>query len=128
MRLLLDTHALLWWWGNDPKLPPRLRSLIGDRRNEVNVSAVSGWEIANKVRSGKMPEMNDYIGTYDTLVVDDGFKHLAISHDHAVTAGLLEGTHRDPFDRMLAAQALTGQLTVVTRDRQIAAFGCATLW
>ncbi len=128
MRLLVDTHVLIWWWLDDANLPAHLRLLIGDRSNDIRVSTGSGWEIATKVRCGKLPEMAPHIDSYDQLVTEDGFLHLPIQHDHAVAAGLLRGAHRDPFDRMIAAQAIIEQLIVITCDPAFRAFGCEVLW
>ena len=128
MRLLLDTHALIWWWANDPHLPARMREEMADQTNEIYASAASGWEIATKVRSGRLPEMTKRITQFDQGVTEDGFRHLHVRHDHGVRAGLMSGEHRDPFDRVLAAQALIEGLTVVSRDPAFAAFGCDVIW
>lgn len=128
MRLLLDTHAGIWWWTDDRRLSTIVRSVIGDPANDVFVSSVTGLEIATKVRIGKLPSMAEHVNRYDRLVLDWGFIHLAVEQRHAVAAGLLAGEHRDPFDRLIAAQALGEGLTVVTRDRAIGSFGCAVLW
>ncbi len=127
-RLLLDTHALIWWWKDDPILPPSARAAIEDRSNDVFVSAAAGWEIATKVRKGQLPEMRDRVATFHDDVVHEGFRHLPISSIHGVRGGSLAGAHKDPFDRILAAQALIEDLTVITRDREIADFGCKVLW
>jgi PIN domain nuclease of toxin-antitoxin system len=92
------------------------------------VSAVAGIEIATKVRKGKLPTMAEALERFDELVDSDSFQHLPISRGHAIRAGLLEGDHRDPFDRLIAAQALLENLVVVTRDAEIAGFGCKVLW
>ncbi|MDB5709879.1 MAG: twitching motility protein PilT [Sphingomonas bacterium] len=128
MSFLLDTHALIWWWLDSTKLPTATRALLADRTNDVSVSAAAGWEIATKVNKGKLPEMTAYVGDYASLVVRAGFRHLDIRHDHGLHAGLLPGAHGDPFDRMMAAQALIENLTVVTRDPAFANFGCSVQW
>ena len=128
MRYLLDTHALMWWWLTDPKLSAPVRNLLSDRANHVFVSAVTGYEIANKVRLEKLPMMREPLAVYDFALAQDGFAPLTLDPHHARHAGLLEGDHRDPFDRMIAAQALVEDLTVITRDPAIAAFGCKVLW
>jgi len=128
MRLLIDTHALIWWWDEDRKLSPTAQGELTDRRNVVFVSAASGWEMATKVRAGRLPSMAPRIAHFDQSVRGDGFEHLDVRYDHGVKGGLLPGVHRDPFDRLLAAQALIDGLTVVTCDRQLAAFGCKVLW
>jgi len=128
MRCLIDTHALIWWWLDDMRLSPTIRAMMIDPAHDVHVSSVCGWEIANKVRIGKLPQMAEQVHRYDALVADDGMIHLAIRHDHALRAGLLPGAHRDPFDRMIAAQALIEGLTVISRDPAFAAFGCDAIW
>ncbi|HEV7288024.1 type II toxin-antitoxin system VapC family toxin [Sphingomonas sp.] len=128
MRLLLDTHALLWWWNDAPQLPAAARSVMADPANAVFVSAASAWEIATKVRKNQLPELAGCIGSFVDDVLRDGFSHLDVTARHGVHGGSLPGPHKDPFDRLIAAQALLEDMTVVTCDRQIAAFGCETLW
>jgi PIN domain nuclease of toxin-antitoxin system len=94
----------------------------------VFASAASALEMAIKVRLGKLPEMDGKIDRFEQGVHREGFHLLAIRPDHAIRAGLLPGMHRDPFDRILAAQGLIDDLVVITRDCEIAAFGCRTLW
>lgn len=128
MRLLLDTHALIWWWKDDPVLPATARKAMTAPNSTVYVSAATGWEMATKVRKGQLPEMADRMPDFEDHVRQDGFELLAVEADHGVRGGLLPGSHKDPFDRLLAAQALIGKLTLVTCDREIAAFGCEVLW
>ena len=128
MQLLIDTQILIWWWADDPRLPGAMRDLIGAHETTVYVSAVSALEIAIKVRLGRLPTMERRIHQFNEGVVQDGFHHLNIHHEHARSAGLLPGDHRDPFDRILAAQSLHERLPIVTSDREIAAFGCEVLW
>jgi PIN domain nuclease of toxin-antitoxin system len=128
VRLLLDTHALIWWWLQDDRLSDRAREAIADPEVETFVSAISCYEIALKVGSGRLPAMVEPLSQFAEACEQDGLIQLAIRYDHARTAGLLPPTHRDPFDRMIAGQALTERLVVVTCDRAIAAFGCETLW
>lgn len=127
-RLLLDTHALIWWWLADSSLSGVARRALSSRGSDILVSAVTGFEIAQKVRRGRLPVMAEPLARYGEYVMAEGFAHLAISVEHAVHAGLLPGEHRDPFDRLLAAQALIEDATVVTRDAAFAAFGCKVLW
>ncbi|MEG8040061.1 type II toxin-antitoxin system VapC family toxin [Sphingomonas sp. LR60] len=128
MRLLLDTHALLWWWFDDATLPDRAKAAIGDPDNEVYVSAASGWEIATKVRKGQLVEIADRMANFERYLVEDGFSALSITMANGVRSGALPGAHKDPFDRMLAAQALMEDLTLVTCDKVMATFGCETFW
>jgi PIN domain nuclease of toxin-antitoxin system len=102
--------------------------LLSDPASHISVSAISGLEIAVKVRIGKLPEMAGHIAQFDAAVLADGFHHLPLDHAAAVAGGLMPGLHRDPFDRVLAAQAMTDGMTIVTRDPQFAAFGCKVLW
>ena len=125
---LLDTHALIWWWLGDPALSKRAREVIAARTSPIHVSAVSGLEIALKVRAGKLPALAEPVEHFGDHVRDDDFRHLDIRHDHAVRAGLLPASHRDPFDRIIAAQAMIEGLTIITRDQAFEAFGCGTLW
>lgn len=128
MTYLLDTHALIWWWDNDPRLGKIATDLLQRRKETIHVSAVSGLEIATKVRIGKLPSMALPISEYPSNIEQSGFLHLAISPAHARTGGLLPGDHRDPFDRVLAAQALMHGLIVVTRDPCFRVFGCEVIW
>lgn len=128
MRLLLDTHALIWWWKDDPVLPAETRIVMADEANDVYVSAATGWEIATKVRKGQLPEFRSRIQSFQDDVLREDFRHLAITVQHGVHGGSLPGMHKDPFDRIIAAQALLDDLTVVTCDREIAAFGCKVIW
>ena len=128
MRLLLDTHALLWWMTDDGRLSERARACIAEQRSEIYVSAASACEIATKHRLGKLGGVPDVVRRFPELIAADGFLHLPITHLHALRAGDFDADHRDPFDRMLAAQAELERLTLVTRDPAFAAFGVATLW
>lgn len=127
-RYLTDTHTLIWWWNEDDRLSDAARDALMARENDVFASCVNAWEIANKVRIGKLPEMAPFVKDYDALVTNDGFQHLGLRYDHGLDAATFAAEHRDPFDRLLAAQALTQDLTVITRDRQFRNFGCKVLW
>jgi PIN domain nuclease of toxin-antitoxin system len=127
MKLLLDTHALLWWWTDDPQLGATARAAIAAPANEVWVSAASAWEIATKQRLGKLG-LPEAVTRFNELIAADGFKLLAISAAHALRAGTHPAEHRDPFDRMLAAQAELEAATLLTRDPALQAFGCPILW
>ena len=122
-KLLLDTHTLLWWLADDPQLGSRARARIEDERNTVFVSAASAWEISIKKALGKL-EAPDNL---DSFVEDEGFSKLAISFFHGEKAGELPPLHRDPFDRMLIAQAQAEGLDIVTRDAMIAKYGVKTI-
>jgi PIN domain nuclease of toxin-antitoxin system len=128
MSYLLDTHALLWWWSKPEKLSPRVLSLMKDRENRFLVSAASAWEIATKHRIGKYPAGGRIIEEWSMRIREDRFEELPISSTHALRAGRLPGAHRDPFDRMLAAQGLLEELPVISADPAISSLGAARIW
>ena len=128
MRLLLDTHALIWWLLDDPKLPARARGLVGDGEVPVFVSSASAWEILTKRRKGRLPEFGEIADSLEDYVRRSRFEPLPISFAHAAAAGRLPGPHGDPFDRMLIAQAAAERLTVVTVDPVFADYGAETVW
>ncbi|MFN9765987.1 MAG: type II toxin-antitoxin system VapC family toxin [Pseudomonadota bacterium] len=123
MRLLLDTHALLWWWADDAQLSAAARSASGDRANEVLVSAASAWEIATKQRLGRLSMVAADGAAFERMVSADGFAMLPGTAAHAWRAGALTHVHRDPFDRMLAAQSELEAMTLLTRDPVFATLG-----
>lgn len=124
-RVLLDTHAFLWWLADDARLGPKARGVIADPENTVYVSAATGWEIAIKAGLGKL-EL-DVPDSLDALVEDEGFVHLPITFFHGEQAGWLPGHHRDPFDRMLVAQAQAEGLRIVSADPDIRSYGVRVL-
>jgi len=128
LRYLLDTHALLWWWTDDPLLSAHARDLVADERHEIFVSAASAWEIATKHRLGKLPEAGEAMSRFNELALADGFRHLPVSYLHALKAGAYSQPHRDPFDRMLAAQSEIEALPLVTSNGALAAFGTRVVW
>src|SRR5215510_16596420 len=128
MRLLLDTHALLWWLDGDRRLSLKARRAIADQANVILVSAASAWEITTKARLGKLPGATDVAADVAACVTDQGFVPLDITLLHAQRAGRLPGEHRDPFDRMLIAQAQIEDLAVVTNDEVFDEYGVARLW
>ena len=109
MRLLLDTHALIWWLAGDVRLSPRARRAIEDESNEIFVSAASAWEVSTKHRLGKLPDAGPLAVDFAREVRAQGFVPLPISLEHGQVAGALAIDHRDPFDRMLVAQARLSQ-------------------
>lgn len=128
MRLLLDTHSLLWWSADDPRLSTAAREAIALDSNEVLVSAASAWEIATKARIGKLKGVERLLANFEAIMAADKFTLLAMSHSHALLAGSFVHDHRDPFDRMLAAQALIEGATLITDDAALRGFGASTLW
>ena len=128
MRLLLDTHTFLWWMDDNASLSTAARRLIADEANEIVVSAASAWEIATKFRLGKLPEAEAIASDVAGRIADEGFEGLAISVADAECAGRLPGIHRDPFDRMLIAQALRHDLAIVSADAEFDRYGVNRLW
>lgn len=124
MRLLLDTHVFLWWCGNLPQLSKEARVAITAPANTIVVSAASGWEIAIKSALGLLRAPAE-IGE---AVDQNGFERLPVGFEHTARVAALPQHHRDPFDRLLIAQALVEGLTIVTRDRQFARYDAPLLW
>jgi PIN domain nuclease of toxin-antitoxin system len=125
VKLLLDTHAVLWWLLDDPHLTASARAAIADAANDVLVSAVVGYEIAYKQQRGRMAPLP---GSLPDRLRREGMEVLPISIEHALAAAALPGPHRDPWDRIMIAQALTEGCEMVTVDRVFAAYGVAVLW
>jgi PIN domain nuclease of toxin-antitoxin system len=128
VRCLLDTHALLWWLDGDRRLPRTARTLIANGETVVFVSAASAWEITTKARLGKLPGATDVAGDVAAAVSGQAFVPLDITLLHAQRAGRLDSPHRDPFDRMLIAQAQIEGLPIVSGDDVFDAFGVERIW
>ncbi len=128
MRLLLDTHTLLWWLADSSSLPASARKLNANKNSDILVSAASAWEIATKVRLGKLPMAVDLAHDFAAYLERERFQTLSVSAEHGIRAGLLPGPHRDPFDRMLIAQALAENLTIVSNDVVFDAYGANRVW
>lgn len=128
MRVLLDTHALLWWLDGDRKLSRKVRQVIEDVDTTVLVSAATVWEITTKERIGKLPGAIDVARDVPGCVAGQGFELLDITGAHAQRAGSMAGAHRDPFDRMLIAQSLLEGIPLVTNEELFDAFGVTRLW
>jgi len=128
LDLLLDTHAFLWWLAGDDALSIQARTAIGDTRNAVFVSAATAWEIATKVRIGKLPGAATIAAGLADVVVGQGFVQLPISFAHGQAAGTLPGPHKDPFDRMLIAQAMLDNIALVSNEGIFDAYGVRRLW
>ena len=128
VKLLLDTHAVVWWWLDDPKLPPAARAAIAAADNLVCVSAASAWEIATKNRLGKWPDVARIVDEFPDLLRRSRFAPLSVSVEHARLAGTLPSEHRDPFDRMLIAQAKEEHAVLVSGDGVLSRFGVEVLW
>ena len=127
VQVLLDTHAFLWWLGGNPRMPGSARSAIDDA-DTVFVSAASAWEIATKHRIGKLPQAEAVALDVTGCIAGQGFEELAITVYDGERAGRLPGLHRDPFDRMLIAQALVRDLAVVSVDRTFDGYGVRRVW
>jgi PIN domain nuclease of toxin-antitoxin system len=128
VRLLLDTHALLWWAAGDRKLPRRVRTILEDDRHHVAVSAATAWEIATKHRLGKLDVPGLLLDGLLDYLADQSFLELPVTIRHAHRAGTLPGDHRDPFDRMLIAQAHIDGWTLVSNERAFDRYGVERLW
>jgi len=128
MRALLDTHTLIWAVYNEDFLSPQARQLLEDPEAEILVSAASAWEIATKYRLGKLPEAEELAQDFLHVVPSSGYTLLAITPEHALRAGRLPGNHKDPFDRMLAAQAIHEDLTLLSNDTRLDQFAIRRTW
>jgi len=128
LNLLLDTHAFLWWITDDPRMSSRARRSLTTRANEVYFSAVSAWEIAIKSKTGLLPVLGDPTEWVPAQLQAQRFRLLPVSISHALATYHLPTLHRDPFDRLLIAQAQLEGLGVVTIDTQIAGYGVKVVW
>jgi PIN domain nuclease of toxin-antitoxin system len=128
VRLLLDTHALLWWLDGDRRLSRAARAAMADEANVILVSAASAWEITTKARLGKLPGAVDVAADVAAAVSSQGFVSLDITLVHAQRAGRLPGPHRDPFDRVLVAQSQLEDVPVVSDDDAFDSFGIVRFW
>jgi PIN domain nuclease of toxin-antitoxin system len=128
MRLLLDTHTLIWWLTENSSLSVPARELIGSRNSQVLVSTVSAWEIATKVRLGRLDVAADLARDFGGYLAQERFESLSISTEHGIRAGSLPGSHKDPFDRMLVAQAQIESLVIVSNDALLDGYGVSRAW
>ena len=129
MTYLLDTHVMLWALTEPTRLGRTARDVIENRSSRLVVSAVSAWEITTKHRLGKLPQADVLLGAYAKHLDRLGAIRLSVTEDHALLAGRLDWNHRDPFDRMLAAQAMIESLVIITSDPAFAGCpGVPTLW
>ena len=126
--MLLDTHAFIWWFSGSNRLSLTARQAIADDGNDVLVSAASAWEIATKHRLGKIPNAEALALDISGAIAAQNFQSLPITVDDAARAGALPGPHRDPFDRMLIAQALARDLVVVSNEIRFDRYGVRRLW
>ena len=128
MRVLLDTHAFLWWISDDRRLSDRAREIIGDGRNELYFSAASGWEISIKVGLGRL----DAPESLDRFIADqlsrNAIQALPIYLRHALHTRTLPDHHRDPFDRILVSQAVLEETPLLSADPQISRYPVEVVW
>jgi PIN domain nuclease of toxin-antitoxin system len=128
LSVLLDTHALIWWLNSSNRLSETAKTAIEDNFEQRFASSVSVWEIATKARTGKIDIGFIVGGSLVKLILGSGFQPLPLSLEHGDLAGSMPGNHKDPFDRMLAAQSLIEDIPLVTRDPAIKQFGVRTIW
>lgn len=128
MRVLLDSHAFLWWIGDDPRLSPGAREVIAEGGNEIFFSAASAWELAIKSRLGRLRMPADFERFVADQIELNGFSVLPVELSHALRVHGLPPHHKDPFDRMLIAQALVEDMPLVSRDRRLAGYGVRLVW
>lgn len=124
---LLDTHALLWWVTGDTRLTPAARTRI-QRADAVYVSAATAWEIRTKYRLGKLPDADPFVRDLASEIARDGFHELPVTFADGDLAGALAGDHKDPFDRMLIAQALNHRLALVSNETVFDNYGVVRVW
>ena len=128
MNLLLDTHALIWWLAGDPALSPRAREAIANEANPVAVSAASAMEVATKARIGKLPDAALLAQDFEAIIAAQGFDELPITVRHARMAGAMAIPHKDPFDRLLIAQAQAEDMVLVSNEALFDGFGVTRIW
>jgi PIN domain nuclease of toxin-antitoxin system len=128
LRVLLDSHTLLWWILDHPALTPAAREAISGTENTVLVSAASAWELAIKFRAGRLPEAADLVSNFPIEIEQEGFQLLPISAEHGIRAGLLPGPHKDPFDRMLIAQSQAENTPIISNEAVFETYGVRRLW
>ena len=128
LRLLLDTHALIWWLAGDQALSKRAQAAIADEANSIVVSAASAMEVATKYRIGKLPNAALLARDFEAIIADQGFDELPITIHHARIAGEMKIEHKDPFDRLLIAQAQTQDMAVVSNEILFDQFAVNRLW
>ena len=128
MKILLDTHAFLWAVSGDSRLSATASASFCDSDNELHLSAISYWEICIKNQIGKLPLSDDWIERLDDEVAINGIHWLEVRKEHCQRFSTLPMIHRDPFDRLLIAQALHERMTLLTKDDNIRQYAVATLW
>ena len=128
MRILLDTHAIVWWATGDRRLSRKARLTIADPQTEVFISIASAWEIQTKASLTKLTLNESVDALYRSLIIDQDFRMVGIELSDIDQLSKLPPRHRDPFDRMLVAQSIRGDFTLVSKDNIVSAYGTRTLW
>lgn len=128
MRVLLDTHALFWWLYFPELLPAKVRTMLADPDAQVFASAVSAYEMSYKHHRGRWPEVELLVSAFEAVVAAEGFDLLPVSAGHAIRAGSYGPEHRDPFDRMIVAQAVVEGLWLMSKDRWLGGMGAEVVW
>jgi PIN domain nuclease of toxin-antitoxin system len=128
MKFLLDTHALIWAIYDQESLSTHARQILELPGHEMIVSAATAWEIATKHRLGKLPAARILAEDFISVVTRSGYTLLPISAEHALRAGQMPGDHKDPFDRMIAAQAIHEDMPLLSNDSQLDTFGVRRQW
>ena len=128
MKYLLDTHALLWWLSDHEQLSSNARETIADPENDIYVSAASAWEIATKFARGRLPGASVILPDFAGVIEQEQFLELPINSAHMVRSAMLPGDHRDPFDRILAAQSILENMALISVDEKIPPLGVMTRW
>jgi PIN domain nuclease of toxin-antitoxin system len=128
VKALIDTHALIWWLQDSSRLPKKWREAIDDAANDIRVSAASLYEIRWKAAIEKLPQAPRIVAAVETVMRSGAMAVVAISGEHALTAGGLAPAHRDPFDRIIAAQSMVEGVEVVSKDKALSALGAKRVW
>jgi len=128
LKLLLDTHAVIWWFNGSASLSPAARQVMENEGNEIFVSAVSAMEITTKHRLGKLPEASALANRFEVMVADQGFLGLDLRLAHGLLAGRLTIAHKDPFDRLLIAQSLIEDMPLVSNEAVFDDAGVRRCW
>jgi PIN domain nuclease of toxin-antitoxin system len=128
MKLLLDTHALYWWMIEEKRLSLTARKALQARASQIYVSPASAYELAYKHREGLLPKAGPLVRNFDAEIAEEGFFPLPITMEHGHRAGELADEHGDPFDRLLAAQAIVENMAIVSNDEKLSALGAKRVW
>lgn len=128
MRVLVDTHVLIWAELDNGRISSRAQELLESTESEIFVSAASAWELVTKVRLGKLPGAEALVATFPQRIEALGFHKLSVTIEHAQRAGLLDGDHKDPFDRLLVAQALIEEMIILSNDQALDRWHVSRLW